>query len=628
MPMAKSVSVSGQISDKDFARIAEAVIEEFRGRKKRRESLEKHWDEVDRQLRMQPEVSHKLLTNGQRDPNRAWMPEVELPLQAQTLEMLSSDVRRLIFPANRDFFQARAALTDSYINRWSQAGSPFPGEKSVQGESPRAEMSQDNADRLAAATVAHWHSQYDFRGHVDQINAQALSYGFGVGRIRKVRRRILGHDARLNGFQNQRIPVLIPRDARKVYLDDNVHSIMHEGHSLGPNIIQTKAMKLADLIAAAKSGGSDPKDEEGGYVISQIERLHAKQDGTVDLLELEGDLVIDRDRDTVIIQDVVVTVAVGGAGKGTKETSGFVRYREGEEFSTYLIHHYHLEGPSFVYGASPLLKGMPIAKVAAQAMNRVIESSSLKNSPPIGYDKNDLSFAASGGPNVQPYAMWGSADPAAIKAYIEVGGDPAQLWNIVQGLLKLYVDVTGVNAPRLGAQTKSHTTAFAKDVELSQGAVRTVDFVRSVLEGPMERFLQLEYRMGLSLMRGRQTIYVEPWNEFVTIRRDHLPDIVKFTAIGAAAPAEEQAMYAKQLSSAQLALQIDSMAVGMGRPPKVDHGKLIEQLLLKGGWSANELLIPGGEGAPQGLESQPGMGVPAAVPGIISQRNPALEALG
>lgn len=628
MPKRSEVSVSAQIEQSDFPKIAETIVEEYKARKKRRESLEKHWDEVDRQLRMEPEFSHKLMANGKRDPNRAWMPEVELPLQAQTLEMLTSDVRRLIFPANRDFFQARAALTEQYINKFNSAGSPFPGEKSAKGDSPRAILNQDNADRLAAATVAHWHSQYDFRAHVDQINAQALSYGFGVGRLRKVKRRILGHDARLSGFDNQRIPVLIPRDARKVYLDDSQHSIMHEGYTLGPNIIQIKTMKLADLIAAAKAGGKDPKDEEGGYVISEIEKLTARTDGTVDLLELEGDLVIDRSQDTVIEQDVVVTVAVGGAGKDAKETSAFVRYREGEKYSSYVIHHYHLEGPSFVYGASPLLKGMPVAKAAAQAMNRVIESGLLKNSPPIGYDKNDISFASTGGPVVAPYAIWGSSDPASIKAYIEVGGEPAALWNIFNGLVNLYVDVTGVNAPRLGSQTKSHTTAFAKDVELSQGAVRTVDYVRSILEGPLERYLQLEYRMGLSLMKGRQTIYVEPWNEFVTIRRDHLPDIVKFTAIGAAAPAEEQAMYTKQLSSAQMALQIDSMAIQMGRPPKIDHGKLIEQLLLKGGWTVNELTVPGPDVIAQGLESQPGMGIAVGSPGIITQRNPALEAFG
>lgn len=629
MTKAKNVSVSDQIETKDLPKIAETIIEEFKARKKRRENLEKHWDEVDRQLRMEPELSHKKDIDGRINPNRAWMPEVELPLQAQTLEMLTSDVRRLTFPSNRDFFQARAALTEQYINRFNTAGSPFPGEKSVKGESPRAVLNQDNADRLAAATVSHWHSQYDFRGHVDQINAQALSYGYGVGRLRKVKRRILGHDARLPGFENQRIPVLIPRDARKVYLDDSLHSILHEGHTLGPNIIQFRTIKLADLIATAKDGGSDPAKDEGGYVLTEIEKLTAKPDGTVDLLELEGDLVLDRSTDTVIERDVAVTVAIGGAGKGATSTSAFVRYKEGEKFSTYLIHHYHLEGPGFVYGASPLLKGMPVAKAAAQALNRVIESALLKNGPPIGYDKNDLAFASTGGPVVIPYAIWGSADPSAIKAYTEVGGEPAMLWNIFNGLVSLYVDVTGVNAPRLGAQTKSHTTAFAKDVELSQGAVRTVDFVNSLLAGPMERLLQLEYRMGLPLIRGRQTIYVEPWNEFVTIRRDHLPDIVKFTAIGAGAPAEEQAQYSRKLVSAQTALQIDSIAINLGREPKVDHGKLVEVLLSEGGWTdVGSITNPGANSAAQGLGPESGVVNGSGVPGIVSQRNPALEVLG
>src|SRR5690606_15493460 len=124
-------------------------------------------------------------------------------------------------------------------------------------------------------------------------------------------------------------------------------------------------------------------------------------------------------------------------------------------------------------------------------------------------------------------------------------------------------------APRLGAQTKSHTTAFAKDMELAQGAVRTVDYVRGILEGPMTRMLQLEYRMGLSAMRGRQTLYVRQWDEFVSVKKDHLPDIVKFTAIGASAPAEEEARYMRRINSAQLALQFDNIAVGLGREPKL-----------------------------------------------------------
>lgn len=617
------VSVSQSIEPRDFPLIAEAIVDELRRREQKRRDLEAHWKEIDRQLRMEPECSHKLLSNGQKDPRRAWMPEVELPLQAQTLEMLMADVRRMIFPANRDWFQARAALTDQYIKRFNDAGSPFPGERSEKGDGPRAVLNQDNGDRLAQAVVSHWHSQYDFRAHIDVIHAQALAYGFGVGRLKKVRRRVLGHDARLTGFEDQRIPVYLPRDVKKVYLDDSMHAVMHEGHSLGPNILQKRTMKYADLVAQAEAGGTNPKSEEGGFILSEIKRLTPKEDGTIDLVELEGDLVIERSSETIIEQDVIVTAAVGA--QNGKDTFAFIRYREGEKFSSYIIHEYHREGPGHLYGASPLLKGMPVAKAAAQAMNRVIESAQLKNSPPIGYSRDDMAFAHSGGPVVAPYAQWPTTDE--LKAYTEVGGEPAQLWGIFAGLVQLYTDVTGVNPPRLGAQTKSHTTAFAKDVELSQGAVRTVDFVRSVLEGPMTRLLQLEYRMGLSLMRGRQTLYVEQWNEFVTVKRDHLPDIVKFTAIGSGAPAEDLAKSAQRQAAAQMALQIDSFAVSLGREPKIDHGKLIEQVLNDGGWTDVSAITRPEESA-EGAEPQPGMGVVAGMPGILSQGNPTMEAIG
>ena len=76
MAKKSTVSVSDQIEPGDLPKIADTIIEEHRARKKRRENLEKHWDEIDRQLRMEPEVSHKMLANGQRDPLRAWMPEV------------------------------------------------------------------------------------------------------------------------------------------------------------------------------------------------------------------------------------------------------------------------------------------------------------------------------------------------------------------------------------------------------------------------------------------------------------------------------------------------------------------------------------------------------------------------
>ena len=81
----EKVSVSDRIEPAELPKVAEAVIEELKRRQKDRLDLEKHWAEVDRQLAMIPEKSHKLNAAGNVIPERAWMPEVELPLQAQTL---------------------------------------------------------------------------------------------------------------------------------------------------------------------------------------------------------------------------------------------------------------------------------------------------------------------------------------------------------------------------------------------------------------------------------------------------------------------------------------------------------------------------------------------------------------
>ena len=112
MPKEKAVSVSSHIDPKDFSSIAESIIQEWTDRKKRRGDLEKHWDEIDRQLRMQPELSHKTDVKGKVIKGMEWLPEIELPLQAQTLEILTADVRRLLLPNDGDSFTARSGLAE------------------------------------------------------------------------------------------------------------------------------------------------------------------------------------------------------------------------------------------------------------------------------------------------------------------------------------------------------------------------------------------------------------------------------------------------------------------------------------------------------------------------------------
>ncbi len=583
------------INEPDFKDVAEAIHEEWKARKKRRDDLEKQWNEIDRQLKMEPELSHKMgFKNGVAvmDPIKAWMPEVELPLQAQALETILADVHRLRYPSNRDWFTNRVGMTPAYIEAFDKAGNPFIGER---GGEAQVDLKQDDADKIVQGFVSELHNVYNFRSHVDLIDAQALAYGSGVGRMRRVSGRILGYNARTMKPKNVKTPILVPRNIRNVFFDDSQHALMHEGVALGPSTIQHREIDLTDLKAAA---AEDP----GTYLSDEISKLKTdKKNDTVTLIELEGDFVFAKDNETVIVQDVELTVAVGSGGG-----LALVRKKEGEKFSTYNVHQYHLEGPEFAYASAPLVKGMPVAKAAAQALNRVIESAQLKTGPPTSYSPDDPHFNATGGPPIYPNASWKTAD--GVTVHDKVGGDPNVMFQVFAGLVQLYENVTGVTPSRLGAQTKSHTTAFAKNIEDSRGQSRTVDYVRNTLHAPMTRLLDLEYRMGLDMMSGAETVFIEEWNEFVEIKKGHLPDIVRFIAIGSDAPIEEQQRVAERIQSAQSALQIDAAGQQMGMEPVMQSVKpMIEQVLREGGWQDIEELFEQLGAEPGNLDQLPGV---------------------
>ena len=98
-------STKPRFDQRDWDYISEMICEEKTDRTKRRSDLEKQWQEVDRQIAMEPDLKHKTLANGQADVNKRWMAEMELPLQAQALEVLNADVSREMFPSRGKLFQ-------------------------------------------------------------------------------------------------------------------------------------------------------------------------------------------------------------------------------------------------------------------------------------------------------------------------------------------------------------------------------------------------------------------------------------------------------------------------------------------------------------------------------------------
>ena len=246
---------------------------------------------------------------------------------------------------------------------------------------------------------------------------------------------------------------------------------------------------------------------------------------------------------------------------------------------SYIHHSYLMEKYDSPYGHSPLMKGSPIQRSATHALMMFLAWAQLNVQPPVAYSWDEPGFAADGGPVVAPGQRWRVTDPRSVN--VQQIGDGTALREAYIAFLQQYSDVTGVNAPRLGAQTVSHTTAFAKNAELQRGESRTVQYVRSVLQSPLNRWLTLEYTLGRQAMSGEETFWIRDYNGAVTIEKKHLPDSVTFESFGAAGPQEKVQETQNQIAAIQLAVQLDAAAAQLGPNSKLDFERAIYETLGK-----------------------------------------------
>ena len=580
------VKTKRRFDARDWTEIGEMVISEWERRKRNRRDREAHWKEVDRQVAMIPDLSHKMLANGKMNSDLAWMAEMELPYQAQALEVLTADARRMYEAPS--WFRAHAECTDEYL-RGIEFQSLILGDES---EVPSA-INQDNADKLVEGFLLHQFREYDLFGRLDRVNAEAFKYGMGVGRARMQTKNVYIHEARGVRKETQYLPVMAPVSIKNLYLDDPKPS-MHSSQVLGESHIAEDWISFANLQLAANKGSNDPDDPEGGWMPKNVKELEPDTDGYVHVLEMEGDIVVPRKTTrSIVIPGAIVTVAIGGKSAGGNVTSGVVRFRfRKEAFSSYLLFPYHYEDTTEHYPTSPLMKGRTVQIMAVQALNRLLDSAALKNCPPTGWDRTDTYFGKEGGPKIHPGALWGTADVAAIKVFSEVGGDPSALLAVLQHAIVMYAELTGVLPGRLGAQTVSHTTAFAKDAELQRGAVRTVDYVRQSGAGPLTRWLDMSYRMGRGILKGNDTIsfFIDAYGGFVEVSKKHLPENAIFEWFGAGGPAEEAQKKREKLESLAMALKIDQIDLPAGGKPVLSKQAAIDAVLREGGWTDIDVL--------------------------------------
>jgi len=606
-----------RITKDDWQFIADFVMEEHDRRKQNRKDLERHWDDIDRQIRMAPDETHKMDAKRRKmDPNKAWMASVEPPFQAQTLEVLTADVRRMQSPDAGPWFAPHAALTDEYLRNVDFQSLITGDENDVPSV-----ISQDNADKLVEGFCSHLMAQYDFWGNMDLINTEALKYGVGIGRARMVTKNVFINTSRGVVKDTVKLPVLFPRSIRQTYLDDSAHNLANEGLMVGPAQTSERPIRFVDLVESALKGSKDPNDPDGGWMVGGLKDVDGGDDGHIRLIEYEGDLIIPRKTTrSLFIPGAIVTVMVGKSGE--RVVRSVVRFRVRQfPFTSYVEFAYHREDQGDIYPTSPLLKGRPLQIAIADALNKLMDAGALKNQPPIGYDKDNPFYQTEGGPRLFP----GAQNPTTDDIQVMDIGDPQTMLAVYVQMVNLYYDVTGVNQPRLGAQTKSHTTAFAKDAEINRGVVRTVDYVRSTNKGPMARWLDMMYTMGREFS-GERTFYIDAYGGFVTIEQQHLPELVRFDVFGAGGPEEAAQKRDAKLIAAQQAIALDNMLVQTGQQPNLNVSAIQRQILLEGGWTDVDQVIESGSqdagapalGGPVVAGSGPGTG--AAIEALRSIR--------
>lgn len=595
-----SVTAKRRFDARDFDTIADFVAEEFARRSKDRSDIEKQWTDIDRQVAMQPDLRYKKNDKGEIDAQMNWLSEIELPLQAQALEILDADARRFMKPDTGNWFRAHAEMTDEYLKK-------VDFQSLVKGDETEvpSKITQDNADKLAEGFATSLMKPYDFWGRIDKVNAESFKYGMGVARGRLETRNVYIDEARGVRKDVRKIPVFVPCSIKNLFLDDAEVS-MHSAQVLGPAHIWRDYMKFESLALAASRGSTDPNDEDGGWMPAALKKLSPDKEGYVTLLEMEGDLVVPRRTvRSVVIPNAIVTVAMGGKSKtGAQAMRAVIRFRFRKlPFSSYMLFPYHYESVESIYPTSPLMKGRPLQALASAATNRLLDSAMLKVAPPVGYDRSDPFFAANGGPRIVPFAKWATSDPQAIKAHTDLGGDPATMASMMGQAIGLYADVTGILPSRIGAQTKSHTTAFAKDAELQRGAVRTIDYVNQVGGGAMLKWLDMAYRMGRETLTGKASFYIEAYGGYVEVDKEHLPENVAFDWLGAGGPQDESQRMQNRVNALLLAAKLDQINLSTQKPGRINVNNAIDQVLREGGWSDldaitnHDAVASGGAGA-------------------------------
>lgn len=477
-----------------------------------RKSAERRWREVDRQVRMEPLM--RLDRNQQPIKEDEWRAAVEVGELSKALEIVSSDVRRLIFPNDRTWFEAHSKL-DAGKNEDGTIKQPDAKTQTITDNALRSMMVQQQKD-------------IGLKDRHELSVKEALMHGSYVTEVKYEQRLLVdgGHSIKATS-----VPTWVPHSMWNCYPDPSPSVIVGDLFYQGSMIILSymPRYKLEQLTGdgwMTKRYKKVPKNHRYDAAGRTSTESGDGGDRQVDTDEIElvtyyGDINIERSEDDLFFPNSKACFA-----------NGILVYFSPSElpYLPIIFRGYEKQDVRDPYFVSPLMKLEPMQKTASIMLNRFIDLVELKVDPPIIYNGNDPAFVRDGGPRIFPGAKTASKSNGDIKM-IETGEPAAALAGFKEAM-NIIQQGLGVDAVRSGTTSPAGRTAFEINKVSQSAEVRTLDFIDK-LEPGLESYLYMQHDLNRKYLKN-YSYYNDDLDapDYLTATKNELPKFAKFTVVG------------------------------------------------------------------------------------------------
>jgi len=489
-----------KITKQDWNKVETHLKQELEDRKRSdfRVNHEKIWKEVDRQISMNPMV--KLSRDGNEvDPG--WHNVIELGELSKASENISADVRRIIFPQTRFWFDAHADIEDELpLNDMGKPQKDSKLQEAVNGR-VRSFMMQQHAD-------------FGLKDRVELSIKEALHHGSFVAVIAEDTQEFIFDAVK---SKTRVAPVWVPHSMWNCYPDSSPSVI-------GTNMFYEGSMYIESYVPRHKAERM-VKSGEDGYMPSQWKKVSKDQHqikdqkikdvkittfwGDVNIERAEGDLYFPNHK-AMLMNGTIVYMAPNKTPYPPIIYKGYERN--------------DVRDP---YYMSPIIKMSPTHKLSTVLANKIMDGVELHVEPPIVYDGNDPDFVLNGGPVIAPGAKVSTKGQNSF-SQVKIG-ELAEAVNMLQFCLNEMKEKLGRPGKPVGDRaTKAEVQKSERDQEAS-----LIDFIDK-MEISLRSFLYMQHSMNLDTLDTYSYYSPEMMDpDFLIVKKDDLPKAVHFEVVGA-----------------------------------------------------------------------------------------------